>query len=226
MELGTVISHIGEPEAIDAIRPHWAESVASLPDDPLHFLSPGQFTVAREWGGFGPDVDPLLCETADRITADPVLRQLAWHAHQLMFEHPDFNEFRSWPHLEGVLGDRAGAFYLLLSLAVVPRIRAVHRSRGVPEDVTRATCRDIVIGAKRYRAISDGRLGMEPRRRSEPTAVSNRPIWRSASAQTGAPTRARCGATTGRPNANQFSTITPRHTSSRTAKRCRKRARR
>ena len=163
MELGTVISHIGEPEAIDAIRPHWEESMDSLPDDPLHFLSPGQFTMAREWGGFGPDVDPILCETAGRIAADPVLSHLAWHAHQLVFEHPDYNDFRGWPHLENALGERAGVFYLLLSLAVVPRIRAVHQSRGVPVEVTRATCQDIVIGARRYSAISDGRLGSERR---------------------------------------------------------------
>ncbi|MDP6778022.1 MAG: acyltransferase domain-containing protein [Candidatus Latescibacteria bacterium] len=159
MDLNTVVSHIGEPETVEAIRPHWEESVTSLPKDLPGFLRPNQITVAREWGGFGPEVDSVLIETASRIAAEPILRHLAWHAHQLMFVHTDFSDFGRWPRLEGALGARAGVFYLLLSLAVVPRIRKAHRSRGVPEEVTRANCRDLSIGAKRYSAISGGRLG-------------------------------------------------------------------
>ncbi len=178
MDLSTVISHIDEPGAAQAIRPHWEESVASLPEGLPPFLAPEQFTVAREWGGFGPEVDPVLSDTARRIAAEPVLRHLAWHAHQLMFEHPDYNDFRSWPHLEGALGERAGVFYLLLSLSVVPRIRAVHQSRGVPEEVTRATCQDIVIGANRYRAVSDGRLGSGRRLLSWHRLVASGDLYR------------------------------------------------
>ena len=67
---------------------------------------------------------------------------------------------RAWPPLEGVLGELAGAFYLLVALAMVPRVRAKHRELGVAEEVTRETCQEIWCFSDNYRRGHDGRVGI------------------------------------------------------------------
>ncbi len=163
MELKTILTQLGEPDATDALRPHWEASEATFPGERPSFLTPAEFEVSREWSGFGPEIDPALEKTADRIAENPALLRLAWHGYWLLFKAPDYNQFRDWPTLKRALAESSGIFNLLLSLAAVPRLRAVHNARGVPEQVTRHTALDIRIGAHRYKSISGGRLGMERR---------------------------------------------------------------
>ncbi len=163
MELKDILTQLREPDAIEALRPHWEESEATFPGKRPSFLTPAEFKASREWGGFGPEVDPILEETADRIATNPALLRLAWHGYRLLFENPDYNGFRDWPALEHALSEFSSVFYLLLGLAAIPRLRTVHKSRDVPEQITRDTALDMRIGAHRYKSISNGRLGMERR---------------------------------------------------------------
>ena len=164
MQLNEVLSRLREPDAREALRPHWDESEATFPDHLPSFLTPAEFKRSREWGGFGPEVEPILERTARRIASDPVLLHLAWHGYRLTYEHSDYRALRNWPHLEHALGDDRSVFYLLLSLAAVPRIRAAHQARGIPERVTGDTCLDVRIIADRYHHISGGQLGIESAR--------------------------------------------------------------
>ncbi|MDH7571693.1 MAG: acyltransferase domain-containing protein, partial [Armatimonadota bacterium] len=143
MKLEEVLNAINEPETADAVRPHWEESVASMGEDIPFFLQPDQVRVHRDWSGLAPELEPLLVETARRIAADPALRTLAWHAYRLLFHHEEYRDFTRWPSLEGVLGADAGIFFLLVSMGMVPRVREVHQQLGVPEEITRDTCREI-----------------------------------------------------------------------------------
>ena len=160
MRLEDVLAKIQEPEALEVLRPHWEESVAALAGGLPHFLLPSEFTANREWCGFGPEVDVPLHETARRIIADPALTHLAWHCYRLLYDHTDYNEMKRWPTLERALGERCGVFYLLVTMAMAPRVIEVHRKMGVAEATNRETLSQVSAIAGRYRSMAGGRLGV------------------------------------------------------------------
>lgn len=151
---------VGEPGAIEALRPHWDE-LATLPDtEAPPFLLPEEIALHRDWCGFGPEVEALLCEAAARIMAVPALRLLARHCERLLFVHTDYTGLREWPSLETALGDQSGSFYLLVAMAMVPRVIAKHEEMGVPEEITRDTCRQVRCFSENYARGMGERLGI------------------------------------------------------------------
>ena len=160
MRLEDVLAKIQAPEALDVFRPHWEESVAALGKGAPLFLQPSECQSHREWCGFGPEADPLLQETARRILEDPALTLLAWHCQRLLYDHADYNEMKQWPSLDRALGELGGTFYLLVAMAMIPRVLAVHRKMGVPEEATRETCSQVAAVADNYRRMSGGRTGV------------------------------------------------------------------
>src|SRR5579871_133721 len=160
MTIEEVLQHLGEPGAADVLRPHWEESADLLGEGIPPFLQPEAIVLHRDWCGFGPEVDAPLLEAASRIAADPALRLLAWHCERLLFVHTDSTGSRDWPSLESALGEQCGTFYLLVALAMVPRVIARHREIGVSEEVGRETCLEVSCFAENYRRGTRGRLGI------------------------------------------------------------------
>ncbi len=159
MKLEDVLARIQEPEVLEALLPHWEESEASFPGETPSFLLPAEALRHRDYCGFGPEIDPLLLETARRIAADPALSHLAWHCYRLLYEHLDYTDTPRWPTLQHVLGEAGGVLYLLVVMGMVPRVRAIHQAMGVPDEVTRETCNQVCSVAGVYRRMS-GRLGV------------------------------------------------------------------
>src|SRR5207302_2009793 len=62
--------------------------------------------------------------------------------------------------LDRVLGELSGVFYLLVTMGMVPRVRAVHGFLGVPDAVTRETCTQVSCVAGNFRRMTGGRLGV------------------------------------------------------------------
>jgi len=62
--------------------------------------------------------------------------------------------------LDRALGGDAALFYLLVALAMVPRIRRLHRALGVPEAVTRDTCLQVKCMCGNYQRANGGRPGV------------------------------------------------------------------
>ncbi|MEM2885351.1 MAG: acyltransferase domain-containing protein, partial [Thermoproteota archaeon] len=62
--------------------------------------------------------------------------------------------------LNKVMGEDWPIFYLLIAIAMVPRIRAHHKRLGVPERVTRECCSKIRDECEDYRRGRGGRLGI------------------------------------------------------------------
>ncbi len=122
MTLDAVLSALGAPDARELLEPGWDESMQSLPSSAPHFLWPANVVEWREYGGFGPELDRLLLETAKRVGADPALHRLAWHVYRLAFVEKDTpsERFRRLPLPHALLGEQAGLFYLLIANAVVP----------------------------------------------------------------------------------------------------------
>jgi len=143
MRLPEVIAYLQEPECVEGLRPHWEESLESLPKQDIPFLRSEVIHENLSWTGLPSDTEPILQEAAQTIRKDRMLRALAWHCERQIFQYPEGIDGSQWPSLEAVLGNLCGAFYLLTGMAVVTRTRAKHRAMKVPEQVTRDTCRVI-----------------------------------------------------------------------------------
>jgi len=163
MKLEDALAAIGEPETIDAVMGNWEASLMTQPADRPSFLCPSEFKVSRHWAGLDAEIDPVLEAGADRIVDNQALLDLAWYCHNCLFEYDNIKQFTDWPTLEPALGELAGVFYLLVALGLAPRLRALHESMGVPEQVTRDCCRQISAVDERYQTGHGGRRGIDKR---------------------------------------------------------------
>lgn len=141
-DLHATLSELGIADAYDVFSPHWEESEASHPEGGPAFVQAEQVAAHHAFAGLPAELEPLLQEAARRVRETPALSHLAWHCEQLLFEHADYEgtSIRNWPPLTAALGDVQGLLYLLVGMAMIPRVKALHRARGVPEQVTRESC--------------------------------------------------------------------------------------
>ena len=138
-----VLAGVLESSAYGGNPPNWDEAMAALPSGALPFLDPCFVPARRAAAGLPEDRDPLLLDVAATVEQDPWLRYLAWYLYWRVFVAPERGIAWGCPSLVPRLGTRAGAFYLLLSLELVPRITEWHRRLGYPSDVTAQTIRQI-----------------------------------------------------------------------------------
>ncbi len=157
-----VLQAIGDISALDNVARHWKRSMAALPAEGIPFLREGQWSTSRQWCTLSPELDPSLAEVSHRIQTRPALRRLCWHAYWRAFVCPESCSLSDWPE-PAELGEQRGLFYLLIALAFVPLMRELHRSLGVPEDVTRETARQGACYCDHtYRRAHQGRPGIFP----------------------------------------------------------------
>jgi hypothetical protein len=138
----------------------WEASQACLPAARPAFLRAEEIRAAWEYGRFGSPLPPEVPAMADRIAADPLLKRLAWHAVWCVFEGPRDRLPGQWPGLQARLGDEAGLFWLLVTLAFVPAARKYHAALGLPEAVTADTCLQPACYAQNHRRGRGGRWGV------------------------------------------------------------------
>ncbi len=162
MQLQDIVGRLQEPMDPAALAPHWADTLAVDGSRPPDFLQAETIVELRRASGLPPAADATLLATARLIAGDPALRLLARHCYRLLYEYADFTGFGGWPSFQTALGENAGVFYLLILLGAAPLIRAQHRRRNIPEEITRATCnrRDAV---ERYRATHQDCWGADRR---------------------------------------------------------------
>ena len=151
--------------ATQLFAPHWAESAAAQPSDRPSFLQPDLIRDCVRLARLSDDTLPTLCEAAERVASSTALSALAWHCQRLLCEHPEYeaNQILQWPTLDSYMGDLAGAFYLLVGLTAIPRMRAVHAQFDIPDDISRASCgRHYPETLWRYRQFHKDRVGVIP----------------------------------------------------------------
>ncbi len=161
LDLSRVLSDLGLEQFSEVLAPYWEQSEASFPAGGPPHLQPDRFRAVREYIGLDPEADEALQQTARRIRADAAFTHLAWHMHELLHRHVDYDggQMNRWPDMEAQLGDLAGTYYLLLTLSTVPIVREVHRGLGIPEEITRNTCEHFSSPVNFYRSVHDGRWG-------------------------------------------------------------------
>jgi len=161
MDLRKVLSSLGEESHLDAVSPHWKESVESFPKGLPSFLQPSEISENRKAGLLAEYMEPPIQEAAKRIAGNPNLLHLIWHAYRLVYYHTDYWGFDKWPTFEKALGkELCGIFYLLVGMAMVPKVRAVHKKKNIDPQITRDTLSDIRCFNYRYRKGHDGHLGL------------------------------------------------------------------
>jgi len=130
--------------AAERLRPEWETSQRSLPET-IPFLAP-EFIRNACRDVYGSEaLAEVAIPTAERIASDGALRALAWHLHWRVYRAPaaDWETICAWPELEAALGPESDVFYFLVALSGVPIMHGVHRAHRVPEEVIRATLRDV-----------------------------------------------------------------------------------
>jgi hypothetical protein len=128
-------------------REGYDAAMACYPDGDVDFLTARFIHEVNGLCHYSADIIAALLTGAERIAQDAALRQLAWLWHFLMFLGPSplSHDIAGWPSPEAAMGEEAGLFAALLVLSGVPACRARHAARGISEEVTRATLRDLEI---------------------------------------------------------------------------------
>lgn len=160
MQIENILSELRALDLLETVKPHWLESLASFPDDGPDFLRPEQIRTNLQWCGFEAEAEPALVGAAGKITASRSLLYLAWHYYRMIYDYEAGNSPLQFVPLEKALGDDSAMFYLLIALAIVPRMRIFHQRLGIPEQVTKETCLQVRCFCENYRRANGGRLGI------------------------------------------------------------------
>jgi len=157
VQIEKVLGELDALEFLEALKPQWEESLASFPDGVPDFLQPEQVRTNLQWCGFGAEYEPVLIDAARKIASNRSLQYLAWHYYRMVYDY-ETHHLRYAP-LQKAMGDDWPIFYLLIALALVPRIRTFHRRLGIPEQVTRECCLKVKGECDDYHR-GRGRLGI------------------------------------------------------------------
>lgn len=136
------------------------EAAGVCPGSGPGFLDERQIGECRAFCGLPPALDAPLLAAAARISGNDALRTLGWTLYWLVFASPNGTAVGDWSAIEEALGDEAGLFTLLIALGMVPLTRAWHRQLGVPEAVTRDTCRQVSCFCGNHERGRGGRPGI------------------------------------------------------------------
>lgn len=149
-----------DEELLKSVEPFWQEAMTAGPQNGvLPFLEPAHLKNAREYAGFPADLDAEMENVACKIRENENLRLLSLYIDWRNFEASDRGSLK-WPDLEKTLGEQAGVFWLIMSLAWIPRLVAYHQSLDIPEDITRATARQVYSFSLNYKMATQGRPGI------------------------------------------------------------------
>jgi len=153
-----ILSELEELEFLEAVKPHWEESLASFPDDVPDFLQPEQVRTNLRWCGFEAEFEPVFIAAARKIAASRSLQYLAWHYYRMVYDY-EADPLKYVP-LQKMMGEDWPIFYLLIALAMAPKIKTYHQGLGIPEEVTKGCCLKVRDECEDYRRGHDGQLGI------------------------------------------------------------------
>jgi hypothetical protein len=178
LELFKALEMIGEEGCLPQVEPEWQVSRRVYPSEGAGFLTDAAVAENALFAGFAPEDLPELQATAALIRRRPALSRLAWHCYRSVFDGPKAAQFKGWPDFKKALGARQGMLFLLAGLAGVPRVRAWHKSLGIPENITRDTCREVWDFCANHRRGHSGVMGCDPGQLSWLRHYAHEPYFR------------------------------------------------
>lgn len=147
-----VMAALGGDDAPGGWREAWEEAQAGFPGD-VPFLAESFIAEACRFSAFSAEVERELQRAAVAYRRHPDQGRIAWFLYRLYHRDPmpPAAEVFGWPCVRNALAEPYAMIPALVLLAGVPRLRALHGERGIPEEVTRATLRDIEIWMRHFR---------------------------------------------------------------------------
>jgi hypothetical protein len=113
------------------------------------------------WLGFDDDLSASVIAASRALFASPDLTRLLSQLHHRLFvARCDLSEVATWRMLPPDVGEARDLFYALVLLSGIDDIRALHRSRQIPEAISRDTLADVGIWIREHRKLH-GRYGLE-----------------------------------------------------------------
>ncbi len=159
MDRAAVAAYLGAAAQGEEAEPYeaWLDDLekADLPSPEVAPPSGAELDELVRRLGIHEDDALELAETRPTPTDDPELWWLLQRVHSAITSNIgdlDF-DWRRDAHLPKALGPKARFFYAHVLLASVPKIRAWHRQRGIPDDTSWATLADLGRQIAIYRRI-------------------------------------------------------------------------
>lgn len=162
MALDDVLEAIGEEASRATLAPQWAAS-ESFPEAAF-FDDPQGVAATARFCGLDPAAVAAVTELQASLAASPelsrLLRHLLWIGMVSAAGRPPLPV--PLPTFESTLGEHGCCIYLLAALAWAHLLKAHHRRLGIPEEVTRDTCRQVACFLGNHRRAARGRPGIHP----------------------------------------------------------------
>lgn len=160
------LAALGDTTSLENFGLHWDESMAQMPQEPLFLLEDAfwqeqlDFIETPEAAALAP----ACAKAAALMRDDAAIRTLVWHSYWRVFLSPKPDAPPSdWPEPE-CLGELRGIPYLLAGLAFMPLVRKTHAARGIPVQITRDTCGQVIRYCNdNYKRGHNGRTGVYQR---------------------------------------------------------------
>ena len=117
----------------------------------------------RKIAGVEKEAEGDLLELANVVRNDETLKFLFFHCSKLLYGvnklYP--KSITNWPDFSPLIpGGKGSMFLLLLGFHAIDRIIAIHKTMGIPEDVTLATCSDVGSRVLISKDFNDGEIGI------------------------------------------------------------------
>jgi len=147
-----IMASLGFHETPAGWREEWEEAQASFPGE-VPFLAEDFIREACRFCAFPEAIRREFQRAAALYRNDSDCSRTAWFLHHLYFRDPmpAGNEVFNWPFVAKVPAAPHAMIPALVLLAGVPRLRALHGARGIPQEVTRATLHDIDVWMRHFR---------------------------------------------------------------------------
>ena len=169
---------IGESVDFEDVGTMWRESMSAFDPKRFDFLQRENIFRSSMFCGIHDSCNQTLVDTARQIESSDSLSRIAWNCKWRLYDNAKPEEIGCWPLFKNSLGENRGIFYLLIGLAMVPYVRDYHRSIGVPENITRETCSQVLSFCRAYQDGHNGELGIQRSRISWLRHYPRNPLFR------------------------------------------------
>jgi hypothetical protein len=147
--------------AAEGFAKGWAASQESFPVGGPEFLRPAFVADTCAALGLGDEIAAAITESLAMFDANEPLQRLAWHCSRTLLAEGgiEFRPAMPWDARPDDLPAWGEMFFPPVLLAAGPRMIELHRGRGIPAEITRATAGDLEIWM-RYDLARNGRWGL------------------------------------------------------------------
>jgi len=157
---GANIDHVFGDLGFDAPtedqRKAWVEAQSVFPADRIAWLDASYVRAVCQELRMKDDAAQALIESLAAFKQHPALRCVAWFEYQTFVRSPwgEGTGMRHWPKFYERLDGAARLVDALVFLACLPSIRAFHKERGVPDEISYDTLGDLELWIHEEKRLS------------------------------------------------------------------------